>query len=204
MTTNTTPPRQDEERREADVQGLTDEQCARQLALMKTPPMKDGAALNDWACDVMRAGHRLAALATARPAAVGLTDEQIDRLHDGIESEHLDRMTGAEIRALFRAIERALAIPSAATAPAATAVRGEDAPGERFAKMPSTFDRRWKLAVDWFDLQRDDQDGSYVHIDDALDVLQHYAGRLLEMQNAAVALAATPGERSEAREDTQS
>ena len=35
---------------------------------------------------------------------------------------------------------------------------------------PPVFGRRWKLAVDGFGLQRDDN-GPYVHIDDALSVL---------------------------------
>lgn len=33
------------------------------------------------------------------------------------------------------------------------------------------FDRRWRLAADGFGLQRDDEDGPYVHIDDAVDLL---------------------------------
>ena len=34
------------------------------------------------------------------------------------------------------------------------------------------FSRRWRIAHDGFGLQRDDEDGCYVHIDDAVDVLQ--------------------------------
>jgi len=34
-----------------------------------------------------------------------------------------------------------------------------------------TFSRRWRLAIDGFGLQRDDESGNYIHIDDALEVL---------------------------------
>ena len=38
-------------------------------------------------------------------------------------------------------------------------------------ESPPVFARRWKLARDGFGVQRDDADGCYVHIDDALSVL---------------------------------
>jgi len=38
-------------------------------------------------------------------------------------------------------------------------------------ESPPVFGRRWKLAIDGFGLQRDDENGNYVHIDDALSVL---------------------------------
>jgi hypothetical protein len=38
-------------------------------------------------------------------------------------------------------------------------------------ESPPVFGRRWKLAIDGFGLQRDDVNGNYVHIDDALSVL---------------------------------
>jgi hypothetical protein len=34
------------------------------------------------------------------------------------------------------------------------------------------FDRRWRLARDGFGLERDDIDGNYVHIDDAVELLR--------------------------------
>jgi len=53
-----------------------------------------------------------------------------------------------------------------------------DDPVEKIAfsgagESPPIFARRWKLAVDGFGLQRDDSDGNYIHIDDALSVLHH-------------------------------
>lgn len=41
-------------------------------------------------------------------------------------------------------------------------------------ETPPVFGRRWKLAADGFGLQRDDADGQYVHIDDALSVLHQW------------------------------
>ena len=38
-------------------------------------------------------------------------------------------------------------------------------------ETPPVFGRRWKLARDGFGLQRDDAEGNYVHIDDALSVM---------------------------------
>lgn len=42
-------------------------------------------------------------------------------------------------------------------------------------ESPPVFGRRWKLAQDGFGLQRDDANGNYVHIDDALSVLHQSA-----------------------------
>jgi len=44
-------------------------------------------------------------------------------------------------------------------------------------ESPPVFGRRWKLATDGFGLQRDDVDGNYVHIDDAISVLHQSAAQ---------------------------
>jgi hypothetical protein len=69
------------------------------------------------------------------------------------------------------------------------------------AASMNTFDRRWRLAKDGFGLQRDDVGGNYVHIDDAIDVLQHYVSRLFEAQNAAIDLATQPAASTSAQDD---
>lgn len=42
---------------------------------------------------------------------------------------------------------------------------------------PPVFGRRWSIHPDGFGLQRDDTDGNYVHIDDAMSVLQQWLER---------------------------
>jgi hypothetical protein len=39
------------------------------------------------------------------------------------------------------------------------------------AQEPPVFERRWSIAKDGFGLQRDDENGNYVYIDDAIDLL---------------------------------
>ena len=67
--------------------------------------------------------------------------------------------------------------------------------------MPPVFGRRWNIARDGFGLQRDDVNGNYVHIDDALSTLHQWMAALQAMQltqdattlQMAVALAVNNG-----------
>lgn len=55
---------------------------------------------------------------------------------------------------------------------------------------PPVFGRRWSLARDGFGLQRDDADGAYVDIDDALSVLHHWQSNARPQPQSEVAGAA--------------
>lgn len=52
-------------------------------------------------------------------------------------------------------------------------------------ESPPVFGRRWKLAQDGFGLQRDDANGNYVHIDDALSVLHQSLNAALGITGGA-------------------
>ena len=73
----------------------------------------------------------------------------------------------AELHTMVRSLADLAAQTVRPASPGATPPATAQAPQAE----PVVFARRWKIAADGFGLQRDDEGGPYVHIDDALDVL---------------------------------
>lgn len=95
-----------------------------------------------------------------------LTDEQIDKAYREVWSTvaHAKRLA-----AFARAIEAEVRKEIAAAVP----YSGAD-------ENPPVFGRRWGLARDGFGLQRDDMNGNYVDIVDAISVLHQSQPRIVE------------------------